>query len=157
MLAALDRTCFSEPLPADDLCGYLVSTNADSSGSLFRATDRGPHETEIALLLSTFDGAARLKPVGFLLLVIRDELAVISRLGICPKERGQGLGRLFLDRVRTETRPLGVTVWAAEVSLGDQASQEFFSRLGFLHACPTAKYLFAPQELSTIVLWHGNE
>jgi Acetyltransferase (GNAT) family len=157
ILAVLDRDCFEDPLPADDLCSYLNGGTGDDSGCFFFETDRGTTESPIALLLSEYDSVGRLEPVGFLLLVLRDELGVIERIGIRPEHRQKGLARKALDSIRTASRALGVTVWSAEVPKTDIPGRDFFRNIGFLNACPTSDYPIAPQESQRIILWRPTD
>lgn len=153
ILAILDRACFEKPLPADDLCGYLTDSETNTSGSFFFGGDQGAHETGIALVLSTYDSTGCLHPVGFLLLVLREELGLIERIGICPEHRGRGLARFILDRVWAESVHLGVSVWGAELQESDFSSQQFFRHLGFLKSCPPVEEGREKQASSTIVMW----
>lgn len=152
ILAFLDRVCFSDPLPADDLCEYLTNSEKDAS-RLFDADDQGFAKREVALLLSSFDSSGHIQPVGFILLVLRDELGVIERLGICPRHRKMGYARLLLDRVLAESRHLRVTIWGVELDESDLSSQQFFSRVGFLNSCPPVTGGLDQPGSSTIVLW----
>ena len=154
ILAVLDRHCFEDPLPGDDLCSYLYDGKTeDESGCFFFETDRGTTERPIALLLSKYDSDGRLEPVGFLLLVLRDELGVIERIGIRQEHRQKGLARKALDSIRTASRALGVTLWSAEVPETDIPAQDFFRNIGFLNTCPTSDYLIDQSESQSVVLW----
>lgn len=156
ILAVLDRECFEDPLPADDLCSYLDGAG-DESGCFFFETDRGTTERQIALLLSEYDSDDRLEPVGFLLLVLRDELGVIERIGIRQEHRQKGLATKALDSIRTASRALGVTLWSAEVPEADIPAQDFFRNIGFLNTCPTSDYLLDQQESQRVILWRRTD
>lgn len=153
IMATLDRACFEAPLPGDDFCDYLKATQRDESVDPFFAIGLGTRAARIALLLSIFDSLERLQPIGFLLLVLREELGLIERIGLHPEHQGKGLARFFVEHVQAEARRLGVTVWGAEIPKSNLAGQQFFQHLGFLNSCPATIQPFQPQESSTILLW----
>jgi len=154
VLAALDRACFETPLPGDDLCDYLIAAEKAVSGGSFLAVAHRTQATPIALLLSIFDSRERLQPTGLLLLVVREEVGLIERIGIHPEHRGKGLARTMLDRVRVEAGHWGARVWCAEVQELDISGQQFYRHLGFLHSCPVSiKQPFEPQDSSTLLMW----
>jgi GNAT superfamily N-acetyltransferase len=150
VLGALDRACFDHPLAADDFCDYL--TRSQLPASPFSSWDFSTKESGIALLLQCAGITGEVVPVGFALIVLRDQLGLIERLGIHPDHRGEGLARFLLEYICEAARPFGVTVWGAELSDDDFSSQKFFESLGFSSSAPN----FDPPGQSTLVLWRSS-
>ena len=91
---------------------------------LLRACD--PHEWDVACI--------GLRPFA-------DEIGEIKRLYVAPTARGQGLGRVLVERIIEVAREIGYRSLRLDTLPSMKEAQSLYTSLGF---APTAAYRFNP-------------
>jgi ribosomal-protein-alanine N-acetyltransferase len=69
--------------------------------------------------------------VGYAGLAVTDEEAYIQTVGVCPSERGRGLGARLMIALLREARRRGARSCGLEVRTENQAARALYARLGF--------------------------
>lgn len=133
LVAALDRACFPEPIPGDDLIAYLKLPAAGLEDGLFSLVDSGPIEVPLSvmLVLPAGDDGGHL-PAAYMLLVARESYCLIDRIGVHPDHRGKHYAAALLAAAALSGGPIGIRTWGVELRESDLASQQFFQHMGFL-------------------------
>lgn len=146
LFAQLDRVCFAEPWP--DLASFLQLPKAGLDTGLFSLADAGPLEVRLSLGLGLQEADGGVRPVGYLLLVTREDHCLIERIGVHPDQRRQGYAAGLLAAAALEGRKIGLRTWGVELRETDLASQTFFRHLEFaaLPASDSSRGWFGDQD-----------
>jgi ribosomal protein S18 acetylase RimI-like enzyme len=96
----------------------------DSRGAFERQLGAGTH----ALLGLEVDGEL----VGVVLVTHDGRKGWINRLAVVPECRGRGYAKRLVAEAERVLQAMGMTVIAALIEPGNQASLELFSRLGYV-------------------------
>ena len=146
-MAGLDRACFPEPIPGDELLAYLKLPAAGLEEGMLSLANVGPMEVPLALMFLLPEDDGGFRPTSYMLMVVRESYCLIERIGVHPNQRGKGYAAGLLAAAALSGKDVGIRHWGVELPEQDLPSQQFFRHMGF-------KAMPATDESRG---WFGNE
>jgi ribosomal-protein-alanine N-acetyltransferase len=145
-IVALDQQCFGGLWTREGYQRELLSPNSYLLGLQIPVNSQDitlPFSQETSVLIG----------IGCFWAILEE--AHITILGIHPDYRGQGFGRLLLQKLLTEAVGWGLERATLEVRESNQSAIALYQKFGFKIAGTRKKYYANPSE-DALILWRGG-
>jgi ribosomal-protein-alanine N-acetyltransferase len=125
-MVEIEESSFSDPWSATAFAGYLSDSNVGRA------------------LVTVAESASRVVGYSVMLFALPD--ADLANIAVAPGARGQGTGRLLLDRTIMAAKAVGTRTVFLEVRASNQAAIRMYERAGFAQFGRRRRYYRDPVE-----------